>query len=87
MARLTIALGIALGAVAAGKRASRRGTDPDPLFTLTALLAASGVVGGRIFYVIEHPQEIQLHRVADVVETARPQGAFLVARSSESYNA
>ena len=51
---LTIAAGIALGAVVAGRWARRRGMDTDPLFTMAALVAAAGLIGGRIFYVIEH---------------------------------
>lgn len=51
---LTIALGIFIGGLAAGHWARRRGMDVDPLYTLAAVLTAAGLVGGRIFYVIEH---------------------------------
>lgn len=51
---LTIAIGIAIGAVVAGRWARDRGMDSDPLFTMSALLTAAGLIGGRIFYVIEH---------------------------------
>jgi len=51
---LTIALGIGIAAVLAGRWARRQGLDPEPLFTLTLLLAVAGIVGGRLFYVIEH---------------------------------
>lgn len=51
---LTIALGIVIGAAAAGRWARRQGIDPEPLVTLTFLLAVAGIVGGRLFYVMEH---------------------------------
>ncbi len=51
---LTIAIGILIGGVAAGRAARERGLGTDPLFTVGALLALGGLVGGRIFYVLEH---------------------------------
>ncbi len=51
---LTIAIGIAIGAVVASRWARDRGMDADPLYAMSALLAAAGLVGGRIFYVVEH---------------------------------
>lgn len=51
---LTIAIGIAIGAVVAGRALRERGLSVDPLYPLTSLLAVAGIVGGRIFYVIEH---------------------------------
>lgn len=51
---LTIAVGILIGAVVAGRWARQRGKAPDPLYTMTALVALAGIVGGRLFYVLEH---------------------------------
>ena len=51
---LTIAVGIVVGLLGATRWAKARGLEPDPLFELTGLLALGGIVGGRIFYVIEH---------------------------------
>jgi phosphatidylglycerol---prolipoprotein diacylglyceryl transferase len=51
---LTIAIGIVIGGLAAGRWARERGIDTDPLFTLGMLLALGGIVGGRLFYVLEH---------------------------------
>ncbi len=45
---LTIAVGILLGALAAGRWTRQRGLDPDSLFSLTAVLAVAGIVGGRL---------------------------------------
>jgi phosphatidylglycerol:prolipoprotein diacylglycerol transferase len=51
---LTIAIGIGVGATAAGRWARRQGLDPQPLLTLTMLLTVAGIVGGRLFYLLEH---------------------------------
>lgn len=51
---LTIALGILFGAWVAGVWLRRHGHDPEPLYTITMLLAAAGIIGGRLFYVLEH---------------------------------
>lgn len=47
---VTIALGILLGAVVAGRVVRQRGLDPEPMNNF-ALLAA---VGARVFYLFEH---------------------------------
>ena len=51
---LTVALGIAVAFLVATRWARSRGLDPDPIYELTVLLAFGGLVGGRIFYVLEH---------------------------------
>ena len=51
---LTIAIGILIGGVAARRWLVERGMDVEPLYALTALVSVGGIVGGRIFYVIEH---------------------------------
>jgi phosphatidylglycerol---prolipoprotein diacylglyceryl transferase len=51
---LTIVIGILIGGVAAKRWLDDRGMDTEPLYTLGMLLAVGGIVGGRIFYVIEH---------------------------------
>jgi phosphatidylglycerol:prolipoprotein diacylglycerol transferase len=51
---VTIALGILIGGLAAGRWARERGLDRDPLYSLGAVLAVGGIVGGRLFYVLEH---------------------------------
>lgn len=51
---LTIAIGIAIGGLVAGRWARRHGLDVDPLYTIGGLLALGGIVGGRIFYLLEH---------------------------------
>jgi phosphatidylglycerol:prolipoprotein diacylglycerol transferase len=51
---LTIAIGILVGGLAAGRFARERGLDNEPLYTIGLLLALGGIVGGRLFYVLEH---------------------------------
>jgi phosphatidylglycerol:prolipoprotein diacylglycerol transferase len=51
---LTIAIGILIGGLAAGRWARERGLGVDPLFTIGGLLAVGGLVGGRVFYLLEH---------------------------------
>ena len=51
---LTIAIGIVLGGLVAGVYARQRGLDTEPLYTLGSLLAVGGLVGGKIFYALEH---------------------------------
>lgn len=51
---LTIAIGIVIGASLASRLARARGLSGDPLMTIAALVAVGGMVGGRVFYVVEH---------------------------------
>ncbi|MEJ7772701.1 MAG: prolipoprotein diacylglyceryl transferase [Geodermatophilaceae bacterium] len=51
---MTIAIGIGLGTVFAARWLRERDLSPEPLYTLTMLLAVAGLVGGRLFYLAEH---------------------------------
>jgi phosphatidylglycerol---prolipoprotein diacylglyceryl transferase len=51
---VTIALGVLIGGLAAGRWARERGLDRDPLYSLGAVLAVGAIVGARLFYVLEH---------------------------------
>ena len=50
---ITIALGIIIGGLAAGRFARERGLDTERLYTIGMLLTIGGLVGGKIFYAIE----------------------------------
>jgi phosphatidylglycerol---prolipoprotein diacylglyceryl transferase len=52
---LTIAIGILIGGLIAARVARERALDAEPLYTITALLAIGGIVGGKAFYLLEHP--------------------------------
>ena len=56
---LTIALGILIGGLAAGREARRRGLDPEPLYNIGAILTVSALVGSRIYYLAEHGQLLE----------------------------
>ena len=51
---ITIAVGILTGFLIALRWGRARGLDPDPFYELAGLLTFGGLVGGRIFYVLEH---------------------------------
>jgi phosphatidylglycerol:prolipoprotein diacylglycerol transferase len=51
---LTIAIGILIGGVAAARFLREIELEVDPLYVIGALLALGAIVGGRVYYVIEH---------------------------------
>src|SRR5215217_284346 len=51
---ITIALGILIGGVVAGLEARRRGLDREPLYAIGMILVAGALVGGRLYYLVEH---------------------------------
>lgn len=51
---ITIAIGVATGALLAGRLARTRNLDTEPLYAIVGLLVLGGIVGGRLFYVLEH---------------------------------
>ncbi len=53
---LTIALGILIGGVVAGRETRRRGLSVDPLSTIGVILVVAALVGSRVFYLAEHGQ-------------------------------
>jgi phosphatidylglycerol:prolipoprotein diacylglycerol transferase len=50
---ITIAVGILIGGLAAARHARERGLDLERLYTIGLILAAGGLVGGRLFYLAE----------------------------------
>jgi phosphatidylglycerol:prolipoprotein diacylglycerol transferase len=51
---LTIAIGILVGGVAAGREARARGLDTAPLHTIGLILVVAALVGSRVYYLAEH---------------------------------
>jgi phosphatidylglycerol:prolipoprotein diacylglycerol transferase len=51
---LTIAIGIVVGGFAAARLARELELEVDPLYVIGALLGLGGIVGGRLFYLLEH---------------------------------
>ena len=50
---ITIAVGILVGGLVASRWYKARGMDVEPLYNIAMLLTLGGIVGGRIFYVLE----------------------------------
>ena len=50
---LTMAVGILIGAAAAARVARERGLDPDAMYPVVGIVAVAGLVGGKLFYLIE----------------------------------
>jgi phosphatidylglycerol---prolipoprotein diacylglyceryl transferase len=59
---LTIAIGIVVGGLLAGRFARSRGLASDPLTTIGAIVAASALVGGRLFYLAEKGELLEPSR-------------------------
>jgi phosphatidylglycerol---prolipoprotein diacylglyceryl transferase len=51
---LMIAIGIVIGGLIAARSMRERGLDTELLYRIGALVALGGIVGGRLFYVLEH---------------------------------
>ena len=51
---LTIAIGILIGGLAAGREARSRGLDTAPLQTIGVILVVAALVGSRVYYLAEH---------------------------------
>ena len=56
---LTIAIGIAVGGIVAGRRVQRRGLPAEPLQVIFIILVVSALIGSRIFYLAEHGQLLE----------------------------
>ena len=50
---LTIAIGILVGCAFAAKVARERGFSVEPLYSIASIVAAAGLVGGKIFFLVE----------------------------------
>ena len=50
---LTIALGIGIGAFLAARWLRERDMDPEPMYNFAMLAVVGGIVGARIFYLVE----------------------------------
>ena len=51
---LTIAIGILVGGLLAAYDARRRGLEPERLYAVGVLVVVGALVGGRVFYLLEH---------------------------------
>lgn len=51
---LTVAIGVVLGALVVARWIRHGNLPAEPLYTIGALVAVGGVVGGRAFFLLEH---------------------------------
>lgn len=51
---LTIAFGLLVGGLVAARLMRERSLNTEPLYAIGALAALGGLIGGRLFYVLEH---------------------------------
>jgi len=51
---ITIALGILIGGMLAARQLRLWGMDDEPMYTFGLLAVVGGLVGGRLFYLLEH---------------------------------
>jgi phosphatidylglycerol:prolipoprotein diacylglycerol transferase len=56
---LTIAIGILVGGLVGARDARRRGLDPEPLYTVGVIVVVAALVGGRLYYLMEHGQLLE----------------------------
>ena len=57
---ITIALGILTGGLLAGYYARERGLPPDPLYTIGVILVVGALVGGRLYFLAERGELLDL---------------------------
>lgn len=56
---LTIAIGIVVGGILAGRVVRELGMPTDPLWNIGAILAVAAIVGGKVFFLAEHGELTQ----------------------------
>lgn len=50
---LTVAIGVVLGSLLAARSARQRGLPTEPMYAIGVIVAVGGIVGGRLFYLLE----------------------------------
>jgi phosphatidylglycerol---prolipoprotein diacylglyceryl transferase len=73
---LMIAVGIAVGGLAAALDARRRGLEPERLYAVGAIVGVGALVGGRAVYLLEHG------RLDDPARGSGARGSRFTAASS-----
>jgi phosphatidylglycerol:prolipoprotein diacylglycerol transferase len=53
---LTIAIGVLVGGLVAGREARARGLDVEPLQVMGLILIGGAIVGSKVYYLVEHGQ-------------------------------
>jgi phosphatidylglycerol---prolipoprotein diacylglyceryl transferase len=76
---IMIALGLYAGIQAALRDAPRRGINRDQLMNVALLAAVLGIIGGRLYYVVQNNPSFYLHHPAEIIAVWQGGMAFFGA--------
>ena len=76
---IMIALGLYAGIQVALREADRRGINRDQLMNLALLAAVLGIIGGRLYYVVQNDPSFFLHHPAQIIAVWQGGMAFFGA--------
>jgi phosphatidylglycerol:prolipoprotein diacylglycerol transferase len=76
---IMIALGLYAGIQVALRDAARRGINRDQLMNLALLAAVLGIIGGRLYYVVQNNPSFYLHHPAEIIAVWQGGMAFFGA--------
>jgi phosphatidylglycerol---prolipoprotein diacylglyceryl transferase len=76
---IMIALGLYGGIQVALRDAPRRGIDRDQLMNVALLAAVLGIIGGRLYYVVQNNPSFYLHHPAEIIAVWQGGMAFFGA--------
>ncbi len=76
---IMIAIGLYVGIQVGLREAARRGLDKDQLMNVALLAAVLGIVGGRLYYVVQNNPSFFLHHPAEIIAVWQGGMAFFGA--------
>jgi phosphatidylglycerol:prolipoprotein diacylglycerol transferase len=76
---IMIAIGLYVGIQVGLREATRRGLNRDQLMNVALLAAVLGIVGGRLYYVVQNNPSFYLHHPAEIVAVWQGGMAFFGA--------
>ena len=76
---IMIALGLYAGIQVALREADRRGINRDQLMNLALLAAVLGIIGGRLYYVVQNNPSFYLHHPVEIIAVWQGGMAFFGA--------
>jgi len=76
---IMIALGLYAGIQVALREADRRGINRDQLMNLALLAAVLGIIGGRLYYVVQNNPSFYVHHPAEIIAVWQGGMAFFGA--------
>ena len=76
---IMIAIGLYAGIQVGLREATRRGINRDQLMNVALLAAVLGIVGGRLYYVVQNNPSFYLHHPAEIIAVWQGGMAFFGA--------